>query len=278
MEKIASYRVTVLAWDKHNGSKKRGHTYFMVSPRLVDDDKLLRTSSRARLLYVWMLSRCADEVRATIEWTPSQPRVWTVMKPSELHDALLSLEKNQLVKIEKIELLYKCTRKEETLQDKKRKELPEGSSGPPPAALEDEPKIELELTPSEPPSPKKPAAKKTGSATTDTNRKVWESYRTAYLKRWKVEPTRNQVVNSAIASFVKRVGEADAPKVIVFFVEHNDSLYLKSCHDIKLALRDAEGLRTQWQKGRAITGKDARDFEKSSHYQDQLNKIEAGEI
>lgn len=110
------------------------------------------------------------------------------------------------------------------------------------------------------------------------NRATWEAYREAYLERWKVEPTRNKTVNIAIANFVKRVGSGDAPDVIRFYVRHNDGFYVKATHSVPLALRDAESLRTQWLKGRAITTQDVRNFEKVSHMQAQLERIDRGEV
>lgn len=109
------------------------------------------------------------------------------------------------------------------------------------------------------------------------NVKSWEVFSSEYFKRYKVNPTRNAKVNSAIANFVKRVGEEDAPEILKFFIWHNDGMYLKTMHDIGLALRDAEALRTQWLKGRAITMRDIQNFEKANHYQEQLDRIERGE-
>lgn len=86
----------------------------------------------------------------------------------------------------------------------------------------------------------------------DANRKAWLAYHAAYLLRYKVEPTRNATVNSAIANFVKRVGEKDAPEILKFFVLHNDGYYLKNAHAVTLALKDAESLRTQWLTGKPI--------------------------
>jgi hypothetical protein len=113
---------------------------------------------------------------------------------------------------------------------------------------------------------------------TEANRATWNAYLQAHVSRWKVEPTRNAKVNAMVSQFVKRVGADDAPEVIKFFVNHNDGLYVKSTHSLTLAVRDAEALRTQWLRGKAITSNDVRTFERQSGFQDQLEKIQRGEI
>lgn len=105
------------------------------------------------------------------------------------------------------------------------------------------------------------------------NRTVWEAFNIAYLDRYKVEPVRNAKVNSAIAQFVARIGEADAPHIATFFVLHNDSFYVRNMHAFSLALRDAESLRTQWLKGQAITGADVRRFERNQDHASLMDQI-----
>jgi hypothetical protein len=104
-------------------------------------------------------------------------------------------------------------------------------------------------------------------------RTVWEAYRAAYLERYKVEPTRNAKVNSAIKQLVARLGVEDAPEVVRFFVGHNDSFYVRQLHSISLALKDAEALRTQWLTGRKITAQDARALEGSDSLQNQIPRL-----
>jgi len=111
----------------------------------------------------------------------------------------------------------------------------------------------------------------------DLNRKTWEAYKQAYAKRYRVDPVRNQTVNSCISNFVKRIGE-NAPEILAFFVSHNDSFYVRGGHSVKLAVRDAESLATQWQRGRQVTGADARDTEKGQRVRSQLERLAAGEL
>lgn len=110
--------------------------------------------------------------------------------------------------------------------------------------------------------------------TPDANREVWDAYRSAYLKRYSQEPVRNKSVNSCIANFVKRLGVIESPWVAAFYVEHNDSFYVRNMHVFEYALKNAESLRTQWAKGKAITQADVRRFEKSQQTATLINSID----
>lgn len=100
-----------------------------------------------------------------------------------------------------------------------------------------------------------------GQKNKELQKRIWNSYRDAFILRWKVEPPTNAKSNSIVMNLRKRLGE-DAVEVVKFFIAHNDSLYLRQMHSIGLCLRDAEALYTQWQRGKAITGRDVRNFEK----------------
>ena len=111
----------------------------------------------------------------------------------------------------------------------------------------------------------------------ELNRKVWESYAAAYRNRYKTDPARNATVNGQISKLAERLGK-DAIEVIEFYVFHNESFYVRKMHPVGMCLQDAEGLLTQWKKGRAITSQDVRMFEKNVNQKTLLDKIENGEI
>lgn len=95
----------------------------------------------------------------------------------------------------------------------------------------------------------------------DLNKRIWESYRSAYLIRWKVEPVRNQTVNGQISMLRSRLGD-EAVEVVAFYLTSNNTFYVGKCHPIGLCLQDAEALRTQMLKGTAITSSMLKNFEK----------------
>jgi uncharacterized protein YneR len=110
----------------------------------------------------------------------------------------------------------------------------------------------------------------------DVGSKVWNSYEGAYLKRYGTKPVRNKKTNGIVKQIIQRLGQDDASEVVRFYVEHNDSFYLKNTHQIDYCLKSAESLHTQWQRGRAVTSVDVRQFEKADHYQSQMNRLKAG--
>lgn len=112
----------------------------------------------------------------------------------------------------------------------------------------------------------------------NARRQVWDNFSEAYKKRWNHEPTRNAMVNRQISQFVDRIGVADAPEVIKFYVSHNDSYYVKKTHQVGLALKDAETLHTQWKKGLQITSTKMRQFEKHQEHDDIREAIREGKI
>ena len=82
---------------------------------------------------------------------------------------------------------------------------------------------------------------------------TWESYRSAYVGRYGVEPVRNATVNGQLAQFVSRIGVNEAPSVAEFYVGHNEAFYKRSAHSVGLMLKDAEKLRMEWITGRTVS-------------------------
>jgi hypothetical protein len=125
--------------------------------------------------------------------------------------------------------------------------------------------------------PKK-AASQAPTDSQEANRIAWASYREAFLLRWLVEPTRNAKVNACVATFVQRIGRAEAPDVLHFFVGHNAPDYIRATHSLTLAVRDAEALHVQWRRGQQILPNDLRQAGKANAVADQLRRIAGGEL
>lgn len=83
---------------------------------------------------------------------------------------------------------------------------------------------------------------------------VWDSYSTAYERRYGTQPVRNATVSGQLAHFVTRVPAAEAPEIAAFYVRSNNAFYVKKGHSVGVMLPDAEKLRTEWSTGRQITG------------------------
>lgn len=125
---------------------------------------------------------------------------------------------------------------------------------------------------------KAPAPTPSKKADTEGNKACWEAYREAFVSRYRTEPPRNAMVNANIAQFVKRVGRDEAPRVIRFYLTHNDPAYTRGMHQVKMAVKDAEALMTQCTLGRAITSGEVAAANREHLVRSQLGRIQAGEL
>lgn len=94
---------------------------------------------------------------------------------------------------------------------------------------------------------------------------TWDLYSRAYEARHGAVPVRNAVVNTQLASVVKKLGAEEAPLVAEFFVSHNDQFYVRNFHPVWLLMRDAEKLRTEWATNRQVTSGQARQVEQKAN-------------
>jgi hypothetical protein len=267
MSKKCIYKITILNWDEHNPKSKPGHPYIFLSKGFLDDVKIQTLPAGGKLLYLGLLLRRGDVSTTFIEASKEDLVRFAGGSGQVIERLLDQLQSFQLVTYEKFDSLI-LNIKEKKLKEKKLKEIA--------------PRIEsLDAGPvdnSVDQVQKKKADSDEPKNDPEANKLVWEAYFNAYVLRYKVEPLKNKPNNISISNFVKRVGREDAPKIIEFYLRHNDSFYLKSTHSLNLALRDAESLRTQWLKGRAITGTDIKNFERSDQLKSQLDRIETGEL
>lgn len=103
---------------------------------------------------------------------------------------------------------------------------------------------------------------------------TWESYKNAYVKRYGVEPVRNQQGSAMLCKLIDKIGQ-DAPSVAAFYLTHNDQFYVRKRHPINLLLGDAEGLRTQWATGVKATSVEAKNAEVKDNVVEQVKRVEA---
>lgn len=234
------YTITINNWEKHNGNKKKNHRYFLLENRFFEDSKITQLKQIEVLLFIKFLAIAGD-----LNNNRFQIHAGMMSKRWRIDDKLLlnsckSLESFQLLTIENSSsLLIQNNRKE-------KKTIEENTNY-------------SEVTKSK----------------QDLNKKIWEAYKENYFLRYKVEPVRNASVNAKISQLGKRVGD-DALEIVRFYLQHNDSFYLKNLHSIGLCLKDCESLHTQWKRGRAITGADAKRGEKHQSMLDTIAAVEKG--
>lgn len=116
--------------------------------------------------------------------------------------------------------------------------------------------------------PVKPRATKAAAEETEIQaacRATWAAYCQAYAARYGVAPIRNAKVNAAIKSLVQRIGYDESPAVAAFYVASvNDAFIVRQMHDVGYLLKSAEGYRTQWATGRAVTATAAKQADQTA--------------
>lgn len=107
---------------------------------------------------------------------------------------------------------------------------------------------------------------------------TWEGYKAAYSQRHGEPPVWNAKIAGQLKHFMARVPASEAPDIATFYVKHNGARYVQAMHPIGLLLMDAEKLRTEWATGRTMTSAKAKNGESLEYAQDQLRRIERGEL
>lgn len=261
---IERFKVTVNNWGKHNPAGKKSYTHFLISKSFFNDDKITTLTPNEVTLYLYLLTICAESASNCFiihaQLIPNSLRIRT----QSLRNALSLFQSLQLVTYEEIDAPFNKIR-----YNKIRKDRIRSSS-----EVEKEPSSESQATSlandnaSHLPTPL--------SKNKEHNRLAFESYKNAFYLRYKIEPVRSAKTNAAIAQIVSRVGHEEAPGMLDFFVWHNDPFYLKSMHQIGLALRDCESLRIQYLKGKPITMKDVKNFETANNLASLENDLQKG--
>lgn len=95
-------------------------------------------------------------------------------------------------------------------------------------------------------------------------RAAWKGYGEAYFQRYGTAPIRNVKVNSQVKQLVQRLG-AEAADVAAWYVLNvNEAFIVRKVHDLGLLVANAEGYRTQWATGRAMTNTRANQVDQTA--------------
>lgn len=239
------YHISIPKWDEHNKSKKKNHRYFLIENRIFSDHRISQLTAYQFVLYMYLLTICADTNSHLIVFStasiPQQLRTKGVSIPL----LLSALEENQLLTIQKNDVLYNRIEKNTKEENRKEKKLP--------------------------------ARQKSDELEKAENKKIKDAYFNAYRLRYGVEPVSNAAFNSQISNLRKKLGVDDSVGVVEFYLKHNDSFYLKNTHSFGLCLSNAETLRTQMLRGKPITSLDVRNFEKTQNAIQINESIKNGE-
>ena len=89
----------------------------------------------------------------------------------------------------------------------------------------------------------------------------WEWFDKAYEQRYHTTIPRNAKTNAQVKQLIQRLGR-EAPGVARFYVENvSEQRVLMASHTLDFLLLNAEGYRTQWMNGRAMTQGRARQLD-----------------
>lgn len=258
--KSTTYRLEILNWAKYNSKKKRGHESIMLSCRFFDDAKIMRLTPLQRLIYIRCLLIAGDFSSSSIEVHPEMIARSTGVPLQMVSRSLFSLQENQLVKIENQTSLIEENNKENKKKEIKRTKEKNFTSAEF-EGLENTATLSI-----------RPKSKKETDEALELRKRIRDTYSSAYFQRYGVDVIFNKEFNSKIKSLAIRMGE-EAIEIVKFYLTHNDSFYIKSCHSIGLCLRDCEALRTQMLKGIQITNTKLKSYEKEQTYRDTIEQI-----
>lgn len=241
MARGTMYKIEILNWEKYNQKAKKNHPCIMLSKRFLDDAKIQRLPAGGKLLYLGLLLRRGEVESTFVEATHEDLVRFAGGSGQVVQRLLTQLESFQLLKYEKMapNIIEKNIKEDKRIEKK--------SAG----------------------------VEKPKSKSNPLNSEIWEAYRSSYFNRYKVNPVRNAKVNSNISQLASRLGP-EAIEIVRFYLSHNDAFYLKNMHDIGHCLANAESLRTQFLKGRAITSVHVKNFEKNLNQVELIREAEKG--
>lgn len=98
--------------------------------------------------------------------------------------------------------------------------------------------------------------------------RVYEAYSLAYQIAYGKPPLRNGKIMSQCKTFASYMPLEDALGVVRFYLSHHDQFYVRNLHEFGLALRDAQKLHTEWQRGVKVTNHMAQKVELAASNQE----------
>lgn len=246
------YKITINNWEKYNSSLKKGHKKILISTGFLTDAKIRMLPVGGKLLYLGLLLRCGEVTSNYVECSHDVLLMLAGGRGHVVTMLLDQLQTLQLLTYTKNDFFMNRIEKKESCGKLKEEKPIVGDDG------------------------KVLRQKKSGLSDIEReqNKKIWETYFTAYRKRYGVDPVRNGSVNGQVNQLRKRLGCDDACQVVEFYLHHNDSWFLKKTHSFGLCLKDAETLRTQAVRGVAITNTRVRDFEKKNAFAELMDDME----
>lgn len=248
--------IHVINWEKFNPRKDlKATSWLRLQNTLFEDPAFFDFDHGELCFWIYLLSLASKKMSGVVRFSSAHAERIGRFKKSTWESALLKLTELQCVRIERDAATIDDTRTTRAEHDHvplrnertnetnvTERDVTDGAAGVPPTAPD----------PGVASKPKKPPAKTAA---------VWEAYSQAYRKRYGHDPEDNATIRSQMAQFVSRVGAEDAPLIAAFYVGHNHRYFVEKGHSFGLCLQDTTKLRTEWLRGRQVTGIEARATE-----------------
>lgn len=80
---------------------------------------------------------------------------------------------------------------------------------------------------------------------------TWEAYRSAYHRRYRIDPPRNAEINRNLCSLIDKVGQEDAAKLASFYLSIDDEWLKKRFHPVRNLIQDYQNFLTRMKLGQS---------------------------
>lgn len=247
------FKIEVLNWDKHNGQRPKGKlafTHFMVANRIFDDHKMVKLTTSERLLYVILLTCCADAGAKQITCSREGIKMRLGSSKEAVEKQLLSLERNQLVRVLEQPTLIK----EEKRIEEKRKEnkLRKGRE-------------------------KQKASQPDAAAPVPLGQNLVAVYCDAYKTRYPENPVIRPQDAKALKNLGETVGVNQAEDLLRAYLRMNNSWFITKAHDLTTFLQNLNQVKNFSATGQVVTIADARNAEAGDSLKNQIARLTGGE-
>jgi len=94
------YKITIINWEKHNPSSKRGYTHFMLSKSIFSDNKVSMLSAREFQLWLYLITLAADMRHQSYILNTNMVPKCIHIRANKVHTSIMRLQELQLVTAE----------------------------------------------------------------------------------------------------------------------------------------------------------------------------------
>lgn len=266
---MVTFKITITNWEKHNGTKKKNHRYFMLEYRFFEDEKISQLKQIEALLFLKCLCIAADLMsNRCVVHAGLMPRRWRV-NDRLMENCLKSLQSFQLLSYEKNEsfkTIKEKKTKEKTLQDITRQQK---------NSLRVEKKINSEnfefnenqqslaIAP--------PPAENIGQV-------LYGKYCTLWKQRYNTSPPTKPQDAKNLKNFGLANGVEKTISMLETYFVMPDSFFLQRRHDIQTFLYNVNSIVAFQTSGKVLTKREANQLDSMVTTNNTLSALREGKI